>query len=133
MADCPNCGAPMKDGSKMCIYCGHKIKSDNELVSSKPKTSYNTKNTNYNIVGSLGNSNSTIWLRILDACANITIALGIICAVVIGIILITEEELIWIGILTMILGSLVAVISSAGIKALIGVAKDIHVLRRKFE
>ncbi len=124
---CPKCDAPINEREKVCPYCGYEFKSQED---------YSTKeefNKSYIYDVSNQATGLTLWLGILDITANITIALGIIASIALGIFLMAEEELVLVGILIIVVGSLISVISSAGIKALIGVAKDIHFIREKHE
>lgn len=101
----------------------------NSLSTGKEDTQVKDLKTEDTQVKDLEIEDSTGWIKTLDVCANIAIVLGVIYAIVLGCIL-TEETVLG-GLAVLTLGSVVAVVSVAGIKVFIGMAKDIHYMREK--
>lgn len=135
---CPKCGKVYRANSEegeLCPHCGTKV-----VYSGLTEDIFDRMHPDkqqqlvYKITGKDAPTNSTDsgWISLLDTFATLALVIGLIAAEVGGIVLMSRTGFL-IGLVVMVGGAVVTLLSVGIVKVLLGAAKDLHFIRSCYE
>lgn len=142
---CPKCGTVYDGGTKEslpCVKCGAGVvysgflsKEFNALSPEEQRKIINNFKS-VDVRSKITHKGRSFWISFVDTILDIFIVLGILASITGGVILIAEDvgDIGWLlGLLAMVLGIILTLLSVALMKIIIGAASDLNYIKRYLE
>lgn len=136
---CPNCGTVYNSGSRAeqtCLKCGVGVVYSGFTSDDYDKKTADEKRIvingvmNGKIVGnSVDVKKDRFWISIIDNLVNAIIVIGIVGSLAGGITLFEFDDFAFLGVIVIVGGIFMTLLSAAKVKIFLGVADDIRYLR----
>lgn len=140
---CPACGKVYNSEStrsQSCLHCAcavvytgfTKEEFDQKTPEQKQWVISNVKSGRIQAT-SVTVRDTSLWIKLLDTCVNLFLVIGVLASLIGGIVVISEGELIALGLIIFFGGVLVSYISATTIKILLSAASDLKYIRNYYE